>query len=144
MQRSFDSEDMRKALEPYPDLNPPDYDHKAWCENPYNVMLVDGDDVALGTFEYPGVYTGHYFFKSRGKNAIRVAKKMLRYMFEEQGAKVIRGVTKLDNEKARWMNRYLGFDGLGYIETVDGMHELFCLHKDKFYQRHNDVRKEEN
>lgn len=135
MLRSFDPEVMQKAMEPYPDLNPPDYDYDSWVSNLKNVMLVENEDVGLATYEYPGVYTGHFFLVSRGKEAVKVAEKLIDTMFDEYKAKVMRGLVKLDNKKSRWMCRHLGFQSLGNIETTTGLHELFTLTKDDFYGR---------
>lgn len=135
MLRSYDPEIMKKAMQPYPDLNPLDYDYRGWISNLSNVMLAEGEDVGLATFEYPGVYTGHFFLTSRGKEAASVAKKMIEKMFTEYGAKVMRGLVKLENKKSRWMCRHLGFTPLGNIETMTGPHELFTLTKDDYYGR---------
>jgi hypothetical protein len=133
MHRSFSSDDLHDAISLYPDLNDV-LDCEEWVSNPNNVMLRDGHDASASTgifaYEYPGLYTGHYFFRVRGREAIDLAKRMLGEMFENYGAKAIRGLTKTDNRPALWITRQLGFKSCGLIVTKNGEHELFVKTKD--------------
>lgn len=134
IQRSFNAEDMRKALEPYPELLSPDFDFEEWVADKCNVVLKEGDSVGLFTFEYPGVYSGHYFFTVRGREAFDLAASMLNEMFRDYGAKVMRGMIPINNRKSRWMSRQLGCESLGYIEDpMNGESEMFYLGLDQFY-----------
>lgn len=136
MHRSFDPEVMRKAAEPYPELIPPDYDFQGWLKNINNVMLVEGDNVALACHEYPGVYTGHWFFKSaHGRDALRLAEDMLLKMIKDHNAKAFTGVTPTRIKAARTFNRLLGFTSFGEIETERGPHEMFCITADEVLKR---------
>lgn len=93
-----------------------------------NVILQDGEDVALFEYEAPGVYVGHYLFESRGKKAIAVARQML----AELNADVIIGFTPIDNLGALWMTRHLGFKSRGYFDHPEvGRLEVFELRKNK-------------
>lgn len=131
MIRSFDPEVMRKASEPYPELIPPDTDFQAWLSNMHNVMLVEGDSVGLAVHEYPGVYTGHYLFRVGGRQALNLAREMMLWMVDNQGAKAFTGITPVDNRAARWFNRHLGFKSYGVVDTVRGSHEMFCITADE-------------
>ena len=71
-----------------------------WVRDSRNVALFLGDDLALFDYEYPGVYEGHFFFQSRGKEAVLTAKIMTRKMFEEYGAHMLVGYTPLHLRKA--------------------------------------------
>lgn len=133
--RSFDPEVMRKASEPYPELIPPDTDFQAWLSNVKNVMLVDNGSVGLAVYEYPGVYTGHYFFKVGGRQALNLAKEMMLWMIENQGAKAFTGITPADNRAARWFNRHLGFTSYGIIDSHKGPHEMFCMTADELQRK---------
>lgn len=135
MHRSFDPEVMRKAAEPYPELIPPDYDFQNWISNIDNVMLVEDDSVGLAVNEYPGVYTGHYFFKVGGRQALDLARKMMNEMIEKHGAKAFTGITPANNKAARWFNRHLGFTSYGIIDSYKGPHEMFCMTADEFYKK---------
>lgn len=135
MYRSFDPEVMRKAAEPYPELIPPDTDFAAWLGNVKNVMLEDNGSVGLAVYEYPGVYTGHYFFKVGGRKALSLARDMMNWMIENQGAKAFTGITPADNKAARWFNRNLGFTSFGLVDTERGPHEMFCITADEFKRK---------
>lgn len=131
MHRSFDTEVMREAAKNYPHLIFPTYDFEGWLNNKNNVMLVDNGSVGLACYEYPGVYTGHYFFKVGGRKALNLARSMMKWMIEHHGARAFTGTTPMDNKAARWFNRHLGFESQGIVERVNGPYELFCLSADK-------------
>jgi hypothetical protein len=137
MHRSFDPETMRKAFEPYPDIFPEDCDFQAWLNNLNNVMLVEDDSVGLACFEYPGVYTGHYLFQVGGRDALKLARKMMHWMINNEGAKAFTGITPAGKKAARWFNRNLGFTSYGIIDTVRGPHEMFCITADEFLRKEN-------
>ncbi len=100
-----------------------------WFEIPGNICLVDDNDFALFTLEYPGFYWGHYCFESRGKEAKQKGLFFLREMFTKHGAKLIGGLTPIENKPARWMTRQLGFKSYGFQETPVGVCELFIKEK---------------
>jgi len=136
MHRSFDSELLKKAAEPYPEILKRDFDFKAWVDNLNNVMIVDGEDVGFFTFEYPGVYNAHYFMVSRGRDVLAKANAVFGMMFNEYGAETLRGLTKKSLRKACWMARQLGFKSYGNIKPFnDEEHELFFLTKADFQMR---------
>ncbi len=134
--RSFDYELLRPHLDKYPEMFSK-MDMKAWLENKNNIMLECDGSIGLGTMEYPGVYTGHYLFAHKGKDAVRVAKKMLAWMFDN-GTKVMRGETPVDNRPALMMNRLLGFKSYGVNESPKwGLHEHFMLTAEEFKENNN-------
>jgi hypothetical protein len=129
--RSYDADLLTKALEPY------DYhmgnSNAEWLATPGNVMYVSGDDIGLATFDYEGLYAVHWFFKSRGKTAMKVCIAMLTRLFDEQGAKAIRGVTPVNNKPARFLAKYVGMETLSIDVHPDGEeYELMLLSKDRF------------
>jgi hypothetical protein len=131
MERSFDAGLMRTAMGDFKE----DVDCEAWVANDKNVMLVKGEDVGLATYEYPGVYNVHWFFKVRGRKAIELAKEMLDEMFSNYGLQTMRGITRVDIRGARWAARQVGCTSHGIIEYPDGYsYELFLLTKDEFYR----------
>ena len=89
-----------------------------------NVVLRDGLDYAVFEYTTFGVYTGHYFFSSRGREAIDVGEKFLAEI-KELGAKLIIGYTPVDNKPAKFMNRKLGFSYVSTIDTSEGPHEMY-------------------
>lgn len=134
--RSVDPERFKEINRMYPEAFPESFDVNDWLD-PLNgnIMLVDGDNIGLATKEYPGVYTVHWFYKVRGREAIRLARKMLDHMFTKYGALAVRGVTKTDMKAARWASRQVGMRSYGFVQFKDGEHELFCMTKEEFYGR---------
>lgn len=129
MLRSFSADDLRDAISLYPAVND-NFDCDEWVENTNNIMLREGDSTGVFAYEYPGLYTGHYFFRVKGRAAINLAKEMLNEVFTKYGAQAVRGLTKTDNRPALWITRQLGFKSCGRIVTENGEHELFILNKE--------------
>lgn len=132
MKRSFNHKMMRQASEVF---NGKSFDYEGWLANRYNIMYVEGDDVGLLTFEYPGVYNAHWFFKSRGKDALDTAFDMLDDLFNTSDAKAIRGITPIDLKGARYLAKRLGFISMGIEEYPDGKYEVMVLTKNDFNLR---------
>lgn len=132
IRRIYDAEAVRQALTLYP-TGEVLSDVDAWISDPRAIALSD-EDGNIGLFEEltPGVYTGHYFFKVRGKGAKALAIRLLEEVFSEYGAKVVRGLTPLENRAALWMTRHLGFKDYGVIDTEIGPCALFIMTKDEF------------
>lgn len=138
IQRCYDLDVVRNALAPYPELLPKNFDYEEWIEDTTNIILQEGDSLGMFSHEYPGVFSGHYFFKARGKEALTIARNMLVEIFTNYGAKMIKGTTPVNNKGAMWMNRQLGFTSHGIIEDpVNGDGELFCLSLDEFFHTLN-------
>jgi hypothetical protein len=109
-----------------------------WLGNPHNVILVEDDNIGLCTFEYPGLYTLHWFFKARGRDAIKLGRRMVREVFEKYAAEAVRGFTPVENGAARWATRQVGLESLGIVQDYDGReHELFFTTKQDFMERGN-------
>lgn len=132
MQRSFDYKVMREAAE---DFNGSSFDYEGWVKNKNNVMFVEGDDVGLATFEYPGVYTVHWFFVSRGRQALRNAQDMIGTMFDDFDARILRGLTPVDLKAARWLAKKVGLTSYGFLEFPNGTHEIMCITKQDYEQQ---------
>lgn len=134
IERTCDNEVVEAALAIRPDI---ELDVNSWLADPDNIAFVQEEDGSVGLFgyEYPGVYTGHYFFssKTRGRNAKALATALLHEMFVNRGAKVIRGLTPLTNQAARWMTRQLDFESHGIVLTEVGPCELFILTSDMYF-----------
>jgi hypothetical protein len=130
--RSFDLNVLKTASDLYPESYA-NLDMDAWLKNDKNILLEDNSSVALFTFEYPGVYTGHYLFKTKGRDTLNLGEKMLDYMFNTYGANVIRGETPIENKPALFVTRKLGFTSYGINDHPKwGPHEHFILTADEF------------
>jgi hypothetical protein len=105
-------------------------DFKTWFEMPHNIMLVEGKNVGLATFEYPGVYSVHWFFKARGREAINLGRAMLKHLFDNYDAKIARGLIRVDLKPGRWAARQVGYKSHGIMKFEDGTeNEVFTITK---------------
>lgn len=134
MYRSYSPADLEDAISLYPELND-GLDCEEWVNDLNNIMLREGDSTGIFAYEYPGLYTGHYFFRVRGRDAISLANKMLAEAFDTYGAMAIRGMTKTTNRPALWITRQLGFKSMGRVVSENGEHEIFCLTKADFERK---------
>ena len=112
-------------------------DNKTWLDVEDNLMFRIGDDVGLGTYDYPGLYTCHWFFKSRGKAAIQTATTMLHELFNNYEVAAVRGVIAIDNRPSIYLSRYLGFKRISVEEFKDGPNEVILLTKSDFNEKAN-------
>lgn len=130
--RSYDIDVLRSIGEDFI----PDELVSPWLMNEKNIMLVDGDNIGLATHEWSGLYTVHWFFKVRGREALNLARAMFKVMFDDYGAEMLRGITPRELKAARWACRQVGLKSYGFIETAEGKpHEIFFLHKDEFFTK---------
>ncbi len=90
-----------------------------WVANPLNVALFYGDDMALFDYITPGHYEGHFFFQSRGKEAVEVAKILTQKMFEH-GALMIVGYVPFINRRAGVIAHAAGYHYAGNKMTEHG------------------------
>lgn len=130
--RSFDTEVMKAAVAPYPDIMPSPFDFEGWLANHLNIMYVVDGNVGLATYEYPGVYNAHWFFKARGKEALDIAFAMYDDLFNVQGAKAVRGITPVELRGARYLAKRIGFISMGIEEYPDGFYDIMVLTKNDF------------
>lgn len=125
------TEATKRYAEDIVGFNPED-----WLGNNDNIALTDMfGNVSLFEWFSPGIYTGHYFFVDRGKQAIEIAEAMLARVFMNEDVRVIRGVTPLTQLGARWLSRHLGFKGYGITDTVTGPCEIFILTKEEYLNK---------
>lgn len=131
--REHNGDKINQALEPHKDLVF-SFDANNWLEDPNNIALTDGEgNYTLYTYDAPGVYSPHVFFKVRGKEAIDLALDMLETLFENYDVRVLRGLTPVEKLPARWFAHKIGFKSLGEVETVFGWCELTMMTRDNFY-----------
>jgi hypothetical protein len=135
VKRSYNADALRAARGEYVFAA----DDDAWVANTKNVMYEKGPDVGLATYDYPGLYTVHWFFKSKGKQALVSAAEMLNDLFTNYGAKAVRGVIHMDNKPSRFLAKYVGFEKISVEEFLDGPNELMLLYKDRFYQHKDKI-----
>jgi hypothetical protein len=129
MHRTVSSEEVTEAVGDYLRQTSGLYPEE-WVKDEDNWALVKDKDMAMFEKERDGVYSGHYFFQSRGREAIASATSLLRYFLSEnKDARTVTGLTPLENLGARWMSRRIGFESHGLIKTRLGPCELFILNR---------------
>lgn len=129
IKRSFDLDLLLRATD-IPEINTGPEMFTQWFHTPRNLMFADGENVGLATYEAPGVYTVHWYFKVRGRKAIQLGQEMLLNIFDNYGAKVARGYVKEGLKASRWAARQVGFKSYGMLTFPDGdVNELFIITK---------------
>lgn len=107
-----------------------------WLANPANIALVnDQGDIALFEYGLPNhkVYSGHYYFKSRGRLAIQAAKSFIDELFNScYNIDVVLGLAPIHHKAARWLSRQVGFKSYGFDELNGKEYEIFILTKRDF------------
>lgn len=107
-----------------------------WVSQPENIVLEnDKGDLALFEYSFPikKVYSGHYYFKSRGRSAIQVARGFLDELFNScYNIHVLMGFVPNDRKDARWLTKQVGFTSYGVDEINDKQYELFIITKKEF------------
>jgi|SRR6185312_627505 len=111
-----------------------EFDPKWWLEQPGNIALInDVNDVSLFQRILPEVVIGHYFYHSRGRNAIDTATDMLHEIFTgDYNVEVIEGLTLLEKLGARWLSKKLGFKSYGIVQTTAGPCEMVMMTKEEW------------
>lgn len=132
--RSYDPSLLAPAIELYLGENAYKEDPIVWLSDPRNIMLQNEyGDIALFEPRIAGQYSGHYFFKSRGRVAINAGKAFLDELFNScYNISVLVGLAPIDNKAARWMSRQLGFKSYGPTNLDDLNFELFIITKKEF------------
>jgi hypothetical protein len=128
--RTYSDEDVDRAIEQCKD-ELKGQPVREWLHDLRNIALrnVRGD-VALFEYRQPGVYTGHYFFFSRGKEAVSTSLEVLDEIFSERhDCNMIVGMTPTDKKGALWMSRRVGFTSYGDAEIDGKNHRIFVMTK---------------
>lgn len=133
IRRHFDAE-LHNAIANHPEVKPTlgynqDYtDLTSLLDHPEAYVLLSDGEAACSVFEWsaPGVWQGHSFFLPhvRGKRGVVAGKAMCDFMFD-QGAKMLWGMTPLQNRAAQMFNRLLGFKEAGEGVEASGQRVRF-------------------
>lgn len=107
-----------------------------WIANPENIAL-ENDLGDIGIFEYAfpnkEIYSCHYYFKSRGRQAINSAKAFLDELFNTcYNIDVLMGLVPIERRDVKLTTRRLGFTSYGLEEIHGKEYELFILTKKEF------------
>ena len=130
--RTYDVGKIRRATYDYMDEIKGFYPEE-WIEDELNVALInDNGDIALfeNQASLKNTVCGHYFFFSRGKQAVEAAQEFLKEIFSDSyQINTILGLTPTDNRGALWMNKRLGFTEVDTIDTETGPCRFVLLTK---------------
>lgn len=134
VERSYDADDIRRVMDETEALKHVYGDIKNWLADDKNVALKTEGGYGLFEYGYPGVYTGHYFLRVRGKKAYECSVEALKYFFDNYPVTVIRGFTPHYHKGALWMNRQLGCKTQGSVDTIAGPCDIVTLTKEDFQE----------
>lgn len=131
--RTWDAVKISSAIETL--LKPEDrVDPIDWLSDPANIVLEnDLGDMALFEKGIKHIYSGHYYFQSRGRGAITAGLNFLDELLNScYNINVLTGLVPLDHLGARWLSRKLGFTSHGVVQIRKKHYELFILTKREF------------
>lgn len=124
MKRLVDPAECRTVTDKHPDYFT--FNVEEWFSNTENYAYKEGDNVAFGEYKSPGVYWVHFCFDTaKGREAINLTKRMFKQLSEDTPLKVAIGLIHVDNKKAKWLIRQVGFQSLGLVDTKNGVCEMF-------------------
>lgn len=107
------------------------FDVDEWFAKDGNYALMEGDNIAFGEYKSPGTYWVHFCFDTaRGREAIQLTKDMFEEFCRVCPVKTAIGLIEVDNKKAKWVIRQVGFKSLGEIMTENGLCEMFYSTKE--------------
>lgn len=110
-----------------------------WVSKSTNIALINSEgDIALFEIGFNNVYSGHYCFKSRGRQAITASLAFLDELFNTcYNIDILLGLTPITNLPARWLSRQVGFKSHGVVEGPKRHYEIFIMTKREFNGRSN-------
>lgn len=124
VRRLIDAAECRTATDKHPDYF--SFDVEDWFSKTENYALKEGDNISFGEYKSPGVYWVHFCFDTaKGRDAINLTKRMFSEFCKTCPVRIAIGLIHLDNRKARWLIRQVGFKSLGEVETENGRCEMF-------------------
>jgi hypothetical protein len=124
-----DLKTVRGIIQNHPDYF--DVDLTEWLANPLNLALQEGQNIAFAEFKSPGVYWVHFCFdEARGRRAIELTQKMFSEFCRLRPVQTAIGMIALENRKARWLIRQVGFTSLGEVDGPAGPSEMFYATKE--------------
>lgn len=122
------------AIELFLEANAYQVDPIEWISDKKNIVLIN-DKGDMGLFE-PAVrqyYSAHYYFKSRGRDAINSALEILDVIFHTcYNIPVMTGLVPEHRRDVKLTTRRLGFTSYGTIHCDGKPYELFILRKEDF------------
>ena len=107
------------------------FDAEGWFAEPKNYALIEDNNISFGEYKSEGLYWVHFCFdEAKGRKAIDLTKRMLKAFYEAVPVTTSIGLITLENRKARWLIRQVGFKSLGNTDTQNGTCEMFYWTKE--------------
>jgi len=129
VRRLTDPVECRKVTDHYPQYFT--FNVEEWFDTPNNYALIEGENIAFGEYKSPGTYHVHFcFHTARGREAVQLTKDMFEEFCRGCPVKTAIGLIEVNNKKARWLIRQVGFKSLGEVMTENGLCEMFYSTKD--------------
>lgn len=131
--RTYDASLIAPAIELFLGTNN-NVDPIEWLADPEHIALVnDKNDLALFEPGIKHVYSGHYYFQSRGRGAIDSGTKFLDELFNScYNISILTGFVPINYLAAKWLSRRLGFTAYDIVDINDQQYQLFILTKEEF------------
>ena len=127
MERLYDPVRCRQVTDKHLDYFT--FNVEEWLADEANYAVIEGDNIAFAEYKSPGVYWVHFCFHSaRGREAIELTKNMFKSLCLTFPVNTAVGFIEVNNKKARWLIRQVGFKSLGMINTENGLCEMFYSH----------------
>jgi hypothetical protein len=124
MKQLTDPVECRKVTDKHPDYFT--FNVEEWFLQDRNYALQKGANIAFGEYKSPGVYWVHFCFDTaKGREAIQLTKDMFTEFCKQCPVNIAIGLIHVNNKKAKWLIRQVGFASLGLIETENGLCEMF-------------------
>jgi hypothetical protein len=102
------------------------FDVEQWFSNSKNVCFIERENLCFAEYKKEGVYWVHFCFDSaKGREAIELAKTMRRVFLDSYDVSCLIGLIRVNNKKAKFVVRQIGFKSLGEVETSLGLCEMF-------------------
>ena len=129
MKRLLNPTECRKVTDKYPRHFT--FDVEDWLADLNNYAIIKDDNIAFAEYKSEGLYWVHFCFDTaKGRQAINLAKEIFEEFCRVRTVKSVVGLIEIDNKKALWLIRQVGFKSLGETETKLGLCEMFYLTKE--------------
>lgn len=131
---------LNKLVQLFPDNFGEGFAPHEWLDDETgNFILSDGgSNYSLFEKEEDGVYSGHYYFLDETtptREKIKIANEMIDTVFSQYKARLIVGLTPLNNRPALLFNKWLGFQRVETVTDEAGQKcGLFKLTKNKRFK----------
>jgi hypothetical protein len=101
------------------------HDFTGFLDDRNNIALIEGEGGALFVWRGPGIYEVHVFFEQRGKEVIRLSRRMLKIMRRIRKARLFWAAVPVESRHVIMFTRLMGWKSQGFGDFPQGRCELF-------------------